>query len=77
MSIQLPLGTMTLSEKLETMEALWADLSKTPQQLPLPKWHGEVLEERRRLVKEGKLKFLDFDEAMADLRREVRDNPPT
>ena len=41
-----------------------------------PEWHKEVLEERRRLVKEGKLKFLDFDEAMADLRREVRDNPP-
>lgn len=55
MSSQLPLDTMTLAEKLETMEALWADLSKTPQQLPLPQWHGEVLEERRRLVKEGKL----------------------
>jgi hypothetical protein len=71
MTMQLPLSTMTLAEKLETMEALWADLSKPNEKLPLPAWHGEVLEERRRLAKEGKLKFLDFDEAMADLRREL------
>jgi hypothetical protein len=41
-----------------------------------PAWHKEVLEGRRRLMKEGKLKFLYFNEAMTDLRREVRDNSP-
>jgi Putative addiction module component len=53
-----------------------SDRSVPSEERRLPQWHGEVLEERRRLVKEGKLKFLDFDEAMADLRREFRDNPP-
>ncbi len=30
MSIDLPLDKMTLADKLATMEAIWADLSKRP-----------------------------------------------
>lgn len=30
MSMQLPLSTMTLDEKLETLEALWANLPNAP-----------------------------------------------
>jgi hypothetical protein len=59
---------MTLAEKLEAMELLWADLSRQPAALPLPEWHREVLEERRRRAAEGTLKFLDWDVALADLR---------
>jgi hypothetical protein len=66
MSIQLPLDSMTLADKLQAMEQLWASLSQQPADLPSPDWHQEVLEERRRLVAEGKLKFLDWETAMAD-----------
>ena len=72
MSIDLPLEKMTLAEKLETMELLWADISKKPAELPSPAWHRDVLIERRRLVAEGKLKFLDWDTAIAELREELR-----
>lgn len=72
MSIDLPLDSMTLADKLEAMEVLWAEISKKPTDLPSPDWHKEVLDERRRLVAEGKLKFLDWDTAIADLRKEVR-----
>ena len=75
MSINLPLEKMTLADKLEAMEALWADLSRTPADLPSPDWHRDVLNERRRLVAEGKLKFLDWDTAIADLRKELRGTP--
>lgn len=74
MSIDLPLEKMTLADKLEAMELLWADLSRTPDEVPSPEWHGEVLAERRRLVEEGKLKFLDWEVAIAELRNEVRGN---
>jgi hypothetical protein len=77
MSIDLPLDKMTLADKLEAMELLWADISRTPEKLPSPAWHGEVLAERRRLVEQGKLKFLEWDVAIAELRREVRDNSPS
>ena len=68
MSIDLPLEKMTLADKLEAMELLWADISRQPAQLPSPAWHRDVLNERRRHVAEGKLKFLDWDTAMAELR---------
>lgn len=77
MSIDLPLDNMTLADKLEAMELLWADISRKPEELPSPAWHREVLLERRRLVTEGKLRFLDWDTAMAELREELRGDSVT
>ena len=72
MAIDLPLDKMTLADKLEAMEALWADISRRPAELPSPDWHKDILDERR-LVAEGKLKFLDWDTAITDLRKELRE----
>ena len=77
MSIDLPLEKMTLADKLEAMELLWADISRRPAELPSPDWHKDVLVERRRLVAEGKLKFLDWDTAIAELRKELRGDSAT
>jgi hypothetical protein len=77
MSIELPLDNMTLVDKLEAMEALWADISRKPADLPSPSWHKDILDERRQLVAKGKLKFLDWDTAIADLRDELRANSAT
>ncbi len=77
MQVQLPLDQMTIADKLDVMETLWADLARRPADLPSPDWHEEVLLERQRLVEEGKLKFLDWDAAIRELREEVRGNPPT
>ena len=67
MSIELPLDKMTLADKLEVMETLWADISKQPEQLPSPAGTGTVLIERRRLVENGQLKFVDWDVAIAEV----------
>jgi hypothetical protein len=75
MSIELPLDQMTLAEKLQLMETLWADLSRRPAGLPSPDWHRQVLLERKRLADEGKLKFLDWDTAIADLTKELGEDP--
>jgi hypothetical protein len=77
MSIELPLEKMTLADKLEVMEVLWADISRRPAELPSPDWHKDVLDERRRLVAAGKLKFLDWDTAIAELRKELRGDSAT
>lgn len=77
MSIDLPLEKMSLADKLETMELLWADISKRPSDLPSPAWHRDVLDERRRLVAEGKLRFLDWDTTIAELREELRGDSVT
>lgn len=74
MSIILPLDNMTLADKLEAMETLWADILRRPADRPSPEWHKNILDERQRLVAEGKLRFLDWDTAMTDLRKELREN---
>lgn len=71
MQVELPLDQMTLAEKLETMEKLWEDLSRTPDRLPVPEWHHEVLQQRKRLVAEGKVKFRELDTVMAELRLRI------
>ncbi len=77
MPVNLQLDQMSFADKMEAMELLWADISKQPDELPSPAWHREVLEERRKLVEEGKVKFIDWDTAMAELREELRGNSST
>ncbi|MEO0529678.1 MAG: addiction module protein [Planctomycetota bacterium] len=72
MAIDLPLETMSLADKLSTMEQLWADLSRSPGSLPSPEWHRDVLKERKEAVEAGQLQFLDWETAIADLRQELR-----
>ena len=67
MSIDLPLDKMTLADKLEAMKKLWADLSKTPTELPSPSW-ADILAERLRQAESGNVKFIDLDDAMAEIQ---------
>lgn len=68
MSIDDSLQGLSTSEKITLMERLWADLSQRPQELPSPKWHGDVLAERIAAVREGRTQFVDWDEAKQRLR---------
>jgi hypothetical protein len=71
MPVTLPLNEMTVLEKLQLMEALWADLSRNPDALESPEWHREVLDERERRISEGETRFSDWQEAKADIRNRV------
>lgn len=75
MPVELPLESMTFADKLHAMELLWADLSKHSDALPSPGWHQEILKERRQGAVEGTLKFLDWNTAMTQLRRELHGSP--
>lgn len=44
MTIDMALARMTVAEKLQAMELIWADLSKEPASVPSPTWHNEILE---------------------------------
>ena len=71
MSVTLPLNEMTITEKLQLMEALWEDLSRNADALESPEWHRDVLEERERRITSGEARFSDWEEAKADIRRQV------
>jgi len=59
----LQLDQMTLEEKLRTMEALWDDLCRREEAVPVPRWQKDLLDERERLVEQGKARFVDWETA--------------
>jgi putative addiction module component (TIGR02574 family) len=54
---------MTLEEKLRAMETLWENLSRREEDVPVPQWHKDLLDERERAIKEGKAQFIDWETA--------------
>lgn len=67
----LPLDQMSTEDKLLAMEQLWEDLSRTPERVPSPPWHGETLAEREQRVQEGTARFLSLEEVLATVRKTV------
>ena len=63
MSIDISVDALNTSEKLALMERLWEALSQRPTDVRSPKWHGDVLTERIAAVRDGRSKFVDWDEA--------------
>ena len=47
------LDNMTVADKLNAMERLWEPLRDTPDNVPSPDWHLEILEERERRLANG------------------------
>lgn len=56
-------------EQLQAMEWLWASLSKEPEEIESPEWHGEVLAARKAKVDSGEAKFLTVAQLKERLRR--------
>ena|SRR5437870_2546029 len=60
---------LSKAEQLQTMEWLWASLSKKPEEIESPEWHGEVLAARKAKVDSGKAQFLSVQRLKERLRR--------
>jgi hypothetical protein len=52
---------LPLAEKLQIMEAIWEDLCAQAELAPVPQWHKDLLDERRKAVAEGREELLDWD----------------
>ena len=63
MSIDVPVDSMSVAEKLEVLEQVSASLRKDGEDLPSPEWHGTVLHERSARLKSGEATVSDWDEA--------------
>lgn len=71
MEITLPLEKMSIKEKIQTMETIWDDLCKKAGSISSPDWHGKVLHEREKRVKDGNEKFVDWEEAKKNIRNSI------
>ena len=58
---------MGVEERLQTMELLWDSLTRNPDAVPSPDWHGEILAERIAKIERGEGEFLTLEEAKARL----------
>jgi hypothetical protein len=67
MATELHLEQMTTAEKLRAMEALWDDLCQR-KAVEVPQWHKDILDERQRLIDEGKAEFIEWDVAKEQIR---------
>ena len=70
--VSLPLKKMSVPEKLDVIERVWASLRDQDEKLDSPAWHKEMLAERKKLHAEGKAKFSAWSEAKERIRRRVR-----
>ena len=72
MGFALPIDKMTTADKIAAMEMLWEDLCKTPESVPSPSWHKEVLSAREKRVKEGQTQFSSLDAAKQRIKEATR-----
>ena len=66
--MNLDISSMTLTEKMKTMELLWDDLCRKVSSIESPPWHKTILEKREKMVLEGKGHFRDWDERKKAIR---------
>lgn len=53
MAIEIPLDSMSVAEKLQAIEAIWASLCTNPADVSSPEWHKEILEDRQKRLASG------------------------
>jgi hypothetical protein len=68
----IPLGKMTLEEKLRAIEDIWDNLLHMGKEIPSPAWHGDVLCAREARERQGVSRFGDWREAKRRIRGRTR-----
>jgi putative addiction module component (TIGR02574 family) len=68
----IPLDGLTVPEKLVLLERLWADLSRRPDDVPSPDWHGDILAQRMTAVRDSRVQFVDWEDARKRLRDRLK-----
>lgn len=68
MKLALPLDQMTTAEKLRALEQIWENLCRTPNEVPAPSWHADVLQDREKRIQQGSSQFVDWSEAKQRIR---------
>ena len=72
MSVIEQIHQLTLQEKLIAMEAIWDDISSVEENLEIPQWHKDLLDEREKLIADGKARFIDWEEAKEQIKKAVK-----
>jgi len=69
--VDLSLSQLSFVQKLNLMEALWADLSRDERKLKSPVWHETVLKDREEAFMAGKVTVSDWEQAKRRIKKKV------
>jgi len=67
----LSFSQLSLEQKLDLMENLWADLTRDEKKLESPAWHKAVLRDREEAFKAGKVIASDWEKAKKRIKKRV------
>jgi putative addiction module component (TIGR02574 family) len=69
--VDLPISRLSLAQKLDLMETLWADLTRDDKKLESPAWHRIILEDRENALRAGKVTVSDWEQAKKRIKKKV------
>ena len=69
--VELPISRLSLAQKLDLMETLWADLTRDETKLESPAWHKTILEDREKSLRAGKVTVSDWEQAKKRIEKKV------
>ncbi len=63
------LKKMSTVDRLQAMEALWDSILYDNKKIDTPKWHEDIIAERKRIIANGSAKFISIAELKASRGR--------
>jgi putative addiction module component (TIGR02574 family) len=63
---------LPMQEKLALLEAVWAEISPEPDELEVPQWHKDLLDERRDAYERGEIRVIDWEDAKKEIEASIR-----
>ncbi len=65
---RIDIAKMTRAEKLQALEAIWADLLEGTSEIESPAWHENALRRTEAGLSEGQERILDWEDAKRELK---------
>ena len=72
MIAQADIQRMPLPDKIALLEALWTDLSSEPEQVEIPQWNKDILDQRLQAAEQGNVEIIDWEIAKEQIRNTIR-----
>ena len=69
--VDLPLSRLSVAQKLDLMESLWADLTRDEKKFKSPTWHETILKDREEAYVAGKVTVSDWEQAKKRIKKKV------
>jgi hypothetical protein len=65
---------LSLADQFLMMESLWKSISPYEDQVTVPQWHKELLDQREGLLHDGKIRCIDWALAKSKFKKLFHEN---